>query len=82
MEYAQLYKKNKKMCGFSQRCIPSGVPKICFGGFYLINTQITGICECAGVTGNYGISKLKLFRNLTSTQAKKWIPSSLDSSLD
>ena len=34
VEYAQLYKKNtKKRCGFSQRCVLLGIPKICFKGF-------------------------------------------------
>ena len=33
MEYAQLQIKNKKMCGFSQRCVPPGFPKIFFGRF-------------------------------------------------
>ena len=41
-----------------------------------------GIGECAGVPGNYSISKLKLCRNLTSTQVKTGFPSSFDNSLE
>ena len=40
------------------------------------------ISECADVPGNYSISKLKLCRNLTSTQAKNGSSNSFVSSLE
>ena len=79
VEYAQLYiyiyiyiyKENKKLCGFSQRCVPPlSMPKICFDGFAPERTKSTGIGECAGMIRNFSIFKLKLCRNLISTQAK------------
>ena len=50
--------------------------------FWSRTYKSTGIDECAGVPGNYSISKLKLRRNLTSAQAKNGFSSSLDSSLE
>ena len=55
---------------------------MCFGGFAPEHTKSMGIGECAGLLGNYSISKLKLCQNLTSTQAKTGFSSSLDSSLE
>ena len=49
---------------------------------FTTHTKSTEIGECAGVPGNYSISELKLYRNLTSAQVKNGPPSSLDSSLD
>ena len=41
-----------------------------------------GIDGCAGMPGNYSISKMKMYRTLTSAQAKNGFPSFLDSSLE
>ena len=48
----------------------------------LEHTKRIGIGGCAGVLGNYSISKLKLCQNLTYAQAKTGFLSSLDSSLE
>ena len=54
----------------------------CLDGFSLEHTKSMGIGECTGLPRNYIISKLKLCRNITSTQTKTGLPSSLDSSLE
>ena len=74
VEYAQLYKENKNICGFLQRCVPLGMPKIWYDGFsngihHNIKKSME-IGECAGVPRNYSISELKLCRNLISVQTK------------
>ena len=65
---------------------PIGLAKNMFGGFSSrIHKNIQKsmeIVECAGMLGNYSISKLKLYQNLTSTQRKNGSLSSLDSSID
>ena len=78
-------KKNKKMCGFSQRCVSLGVPMICFDGFSNgIHQNIKknrDIGECVGVPRNYSNSELKLWQDLNSIKTKNGSPSSLNSSL-
>ena len=39
MEYAQLYEKTKRCIDVPQRCVPSGMPKICFYWILVQNIQ-------------------------------------------
>ena len=63
-------------------CLLMGLNEAVSLGFWFRTYKSISIGECTGVLRNYSISKLKLCRNLTSTQAKNEFPSSLDSSLE
>ena len=79
--YIYIYKQ-KDVSMFHKDVSHQASQKYFYVGFAPEHTKNMRIGGCAGLLGNYSISKIKLYRDQTSAQAKNGFPSSHDISLE